>query len=115
MADEIQQPAVVVVETLAAEQAQTPEAIEIRGEQFRLAAKIPAIVVLRLAAVSDGKVSPSKQMAALDLFLERAIHADDRERFEEMLLDAEPPIDFDELNTVVETVTEVISARPTVP
>ena len=115
MADEIQQPAVVVVETLAAEAAATPEAITVRGEQFRLAPKIPAIVILRLAAVSDSKVSPAKQMAALDLFLERAIHVDDRDRFEVLLVDADPPIDFDELNSVVETVTEVISARPTEP
>jgi hypothetical protein len=104
------------VEALAAEQAGVaPETLTVRDEQFTLAAAIPAIVMLRLAAVTDGKATPAKMMSAIESFLERVIHADDRDRFMALLEDAEPPIDFDELNGIIEAAVEVIGARPTEP
>lgn len=106
-------PAIEVIEALAAEADGTAETIEVRGEKFRLASAIPAIVMLRLAAVTDGKASPAKQMAAIDTFLEKVVHDDDREEFLALLEDAEPVIDFEELNEIIETATEVIGARPT--
>ena len=115
MADEVT-PASEQVEALAAEAAGTSsETIKVRDEQFTLAAKIPAIVMMRLASVSDGKSSPAKQMQAIEGFLERVIDADGRDQFMTLLEEADPPIDFEEMNSIIEQATEIIGARPTEP
>ena len=101
------------IESLAAESTQTGEHIMVRDESFGLAASLPAIVMLRLTAAGDSKTAPAKQMSAIIQFLHHAIVPADRDRFETLLEDAEPVIDFEELNTILERVTEVISARPT--
>lgn len=101
------------VDALAAEAADDGEFITVRDEKFRLAASIPAIVMLRMTAAGDVKTPPAKQMGAILQFLDHAIDADDRERFLALLEDADPVIGFEELNTILEEATEVIAARPT--
>lgn len=101
------------IDALAAEAADDGEFIMVRDEKFRLAASIPAIVMLRMTAAGDSKTPPAKQMGAILQFLDHAIDADDRERFLALLEDADPVIGFDELNTILEEATEVIAARPT--
>lgn len=101
------------VEALAAEADKSSEIIKVRDEEFRLAPEIPAIVMLKMTAAGDPKTPPAKQMSAIVQFLHYAIVPEDRDRFEALLEDAEPIIDFDELNTILEQATEVIAARPT--
>jgi hypothetical protein len=78
-----------------------------------VASEIPAIVMLRMTAAGDAKTPPAKQMKAIVDFLHYVVHSDDRERFDDLLEDADPVIGFDELNSIVEATTEVIAARPT--
>jgi hypothetical protein len=101
------------VDALAAEAAAESETIEVRGQTFRVASEIPAIVMLRMTAAGDAKTPPAKQMKAIVDFLHYVVHSDDRERFDDLLEDADPVIGFDELNSIVEATTEVIAARPT--
>lgn len=101
------------VEALAAEAADEGEFITVRDEKFQLAAAIPAIVMLRMTAAGDTKTPPAKQMNAILQFLDHAISTDDRDRFIDLLEDADPVIGFDELNGILEQATEVIAARPT--
>jgi hypothetical protein len=101
------------VEALAAEAAQKSETIMVREESFELAPQIPAIVMLRLTAAGDSKTAPARQMGAILDFLNHAVAVDDRERFMDFLEEADPIIDFDELNKILESATEVIAARPT--
>jgi hypothetical protein len=54
-------------------------------------------------------------MTAIANFLEHAVIPDDRDRFNEFLEDADPIIDFEELNKILERATEVIAARPSEP
>ena len=101
------------IDALDSEAADDGEFITVRDEKFRLAASIPAIVMLRMTAAGDSKTPPAKQMGAILQFLDHAISADDRERFTDLLEYADPVIGFEELNTILEQATEVISARPT--
>lgn len=102
------------VEALAAEATGQGGEIEVRGEKFHVASEIPAIVMLRMTAAGDPRVTPAKQMGAVVQFLEHVIDPEDRDRFIDLLEDADPVIGFDELNDVVQAATEVIAARPTV-
>lgn len=101
------------LDTLEAETAQEGEFITVRDEQFRLAAAIPAIVMLRMTAAGDVKTPPAKQMGAILQFLDHAIHPEDRDRFIALLEDADPVVGFEEINSILEQATEVIAARPT--
>jgi len=101
------------IEALAAEAEKKSESINVREETFTLASQIPAIVMLKLTAAGDSKTSPSRQMGAILDFLNHAFISDDRERFMNFLEEADPIIDFDELNKILEAATEVIAARPT--
>jgi hypothetical protein len=103
------------VEALVAEATGEGAEIEVRGEKFHVATEIPAIVMLRMTAAGDTRISPAKQMGAVVQFLEHVIDAEDRDRFMDLLEDADPVIGFDELNDVVQAATEVIAARPTGP
>lgn len=103
----------VQVETLAAEAEKEGEFITVRDQKFLLAPAIPAIVMLRMTAAGDSKTPPPKQMGAIIQFLHHAIDPEDRDRFEDLLEDADPVIGFEELNTIIEQATEVIAARPT--
>jgi hypothetical protein len=104
-----------VLESLAAEAAGTTLELKVRDEVFGLAPEIPAIVMLRLSAAGDPKTPPARQMTAIANFLEHAVIPDDRDRFNEFLEDADPIIDFEELNKILERATEVIAARPSEP
>jgi hypothetical protein len=101
------------IEALASEAQNKSESIKVREETFELAAQIPAIVMLRLTAAGDAKTTPSRQMGAILDFLNHAVATSDRERFMAFLEDADPIIDFEELNKILEEATEVIAARPT--
>jgi len=104
-----------VIESLEAESTGTTLELKVRDEVFGLAPEIPAIVMLRLSAAGDPKTPPARQMTAIANFLEFAVVPEDRERFNEFLEDAEPLIDFEELNSILERATEVIAARPSEP
>ena len=104
-----------VLESLAAEADGTTLELKVRDEVFGLAPEIPAIVMLRLSAAGDPKTPPARQMTAIANFLEHAVIADDRDRFNDFLEDADPIIDFEELNKILERATEVIAARPSEP
>jgi hypothetical protein len=101
------------LDALEAEAAGTGDYITVRDQRFKLAAAIPAIVMLRMTAAGDSKTPPAKQMGAIVQFLHHAIDPEDRDEFEALLEDAEPVIEFEELNTILEQATEVIAARPT--
>ena len=107
-------PADEQVEALVAEATGEGGEIEVRGEKFHVASEIPAIVMLRMTAAGDSRTNPAKQMNAVVQFLEHVIDAEDRDRFMDLLEDADPVIGFDELNGVVQAATEVIAARPIV-
>jgi hypothetical protein len=104
-----------VIDSLAAEADGTKLELKVRDEVFGLAPEIPAIVMLRLSAAGDARTPPARQMTAIANFLEHAVIPDDRERFNDFLEDADPIIDFEELNAILERATEVIAARPSEP
>lgn len=87
--------------------------IEVRDETFRLVTKVPAIVMLRLSAAGDPKTPVPRQMGAILTFLEHVIVPEDRDRFMTLLEEAEPVIEFDEVNEILTAATEAISGRPT--
>jgi hypothetical protein len=87
----------------------------VREERFRLVSAIPAITMMKLSAASDPKTPIPKQMDAMRSFLERVVVEEDREAFLAYLEDADPIIDFDEINTILTDATEAIAARPTQP
>lgn len=101
------------IDALEAEVTEDGDFITVRDEKFRLAAAIPAIVMLRMTAAGDAKTPPPKQMNAILQFLDHAIVPDDRDRFITLLEDADPVIGFEEINEILEQATEVIAARPT--
>lgn len=106
------------VEVLAAEAESdetTYDNLSVRDKQFRLAPKIPAMVLLRLSAAADPKTSVPAQMGAILSFLERIVLPDDRSEFLDYLESAEPVIEFEELNNILTEATEIISNRPTSP
>lgn len=112
-ASEITGSAADQIDALEAEAAEEGEFITVRDERFRLAPAIPAIVMLRMTAAGDTKTPPPKQMNAILQFLDHAIDPEDRDRFIDLLEDADPVIGFEELNGILEQATEVIAARPT--
>lgn len=91
------------------------DVLVVRDQRYRLVKEIPARTMMKLAASSDPKTSPPKQMSAIGDFLERIIIEDDREEFLDYLEDAEPVIGFDEINQILTDAVEAISDRPTQP
>lgn len=85
----------------------------VRDKRFRLVTAIPAMTMLKLSASSDPKTPVPKQMEAIASFLTRIVIEEDREEFLAFLEDADPVIDFEEINTILTDATEAISARPT--
>jgi len=104
-----------VIDSLVAEAEDSTLELKVRDEVFELAPAIPAIVMLRLSAAGDPKTPPARQMTAIANFLEHAVIPDDRDRFNEFLEEADPIIDFEELNLILERATEIIAARPSEP
>jgi len=99
------------VEVLAAEG--EPSTFDVRDETFTLRDQLPGIIMLRLSAAADPKTPQPKQMNAMLQFVEHAVVAEDQDRFNELLLEADPSIEIDEMSKIVETMIEAVAARPT--
>lgn len=117
MAAEKKAPAAKALEAVDALESEADEdaspTIEVRDEKFRLVTKVPAIVMLRLSAAGDPKTPVPRQMGAILAFLEHVIVPEDRDRFMALLEEADPVIEFDEVNDVLTAATEAIAGRPT--
>jgi hypothetical protein len=98
---------------LKAEEAGEGGSIEVRDQSFRTVANLPGIVLLDLGVASDPSATTGEQLRAMRQFIHAAIHPEDVAKFEHLLRTANPIIDMDELNTYVEKLMEVITARPT--
>lgn len=111
--------AAAAVDALEAEESgeapDTHDVLVVRDRRFRLVNAISAMTMMRLSAASDPKTTVPEQMGAIKGFLERVIVKDDREEFLVFLEDAEPVIDFEEINQILTDATEAIAARPTQP
>jgi hypothetical protein len=80
-------------------------------ETFHARPRIPGSLMLDL--VASGNLESSYQAAALRQFFERAIVADDRERFIKTLDTAEPAIELPELSNIANWMIEQYGDRPT--
>lgn len=104
-------------EAMKAETDETGEAeapfIEVRENKYKTAEKIPGIVLLDLGVASDPSATQGEQLRAMRQFIHAAIDPEEVAKFEHFLRTANPIIDMEELNTVVEKLMAVVTARPT--
>jgi len=89
------------------------ETVEVRDRKFRVVDKLPAIILLDLGLASDPAATQAEQLRALRQFLNAAIHPDDNASFEVYLRQAQPVIEMEELNGIVEKLIAQVAGRPT--
>lgn len=100
----------------AATVADPPETVEVRGETFHLAQEVSAFLRSRAACVIGAKDPDLIRVAEIqERLLMASITPEDRERFETLLLDAEPPIGDQEYAEIAERVIGAVMGRPTPP
>ena len=87
--------------------------IDVRDHSFRVVEQLPGIILLDLGLASDPSATQGEQLRAMRQFLHAAIHADDVAAFEHYLRTAQPVIEIDELNELVERLITLVAARPT--
>lgn len=109
----VSQVEVLASEAEASEDQSTADLLEVRDRKFTLVDKVPAMTMLKLSAAADPKTPVPAQMGAIASFLHKIVVPDERDDFLQYLEDAEPVIEFDELNEVLTRATEVIGGRPT--
>ena len=100
----------------AEETAEADEAVRnitIRDKEFRLVNQLPGIILLDLGLASDPAATQGEQLRAVRQFLHAAIHSDDVAAFEFYLRTAQPVIEMEELNKVVEALITEVAGRPT--
>jgi len=102
-----------VLDTIRAEEEIKPRSIEVRDQNFKTAERLPGIVLLDLGLASDPEATQGEQLRAMRQFLQAAIHPDDIARFEVYLRRAQPVIEMEELNKVIETLITEVAGRPT--
>ena len=102
---------------LKAEEAEDQEGtvrnIMVREKEFRLVNQLPGIILLDLGLASDPAATQGEQLRAVRQFLHAAIHSDDVAAFEFYLRTAQPVIEMEELNKVVEALITEVAGRPT--
>lgn len=87
--------------------------IPVREREFRIAEQLPGIILLDLGLASDPNATQGEQLRAIRQFLHAAIHPDDVDQFEVYLRQAQPVIEMEELNGVVEKLITEVAGRPT--
>jgi hypothetical protein len=99
--------------------------VEVRDHKFRLRSALPGMLIMDLADKQSklkGGVGDQQSQAAVFAALGRSmtflVVAEERESFAEFLIEAEPPIEIDELiggedGGVLGRMMEVVSGRPT--
>lgn len=99
--------------------------VEVRDQRFRLRSALPGMLIMDLADKQSklkGGVGDQQSQAAVFAALGRSmtylIVAEEREAFSEFLIDAEPPIEIEELiggddGGVLGRMMEAVSGRPT--
>jgi hypothetical protein len=85
----------------------------IREKSFRVVSQLPGIVLLDLGLASDPSATQGEQLRAIRQFLHATIHNDDVAAFEHHLRTAQPVIEMDELNKLVEELITQVAGRPT--
>lgn len=97
----------------AAEGVQSGETVEFLGEDFRLAEKIGALPLMKMAAYDmDGSIEGMwAASAAMYAMLQDTIHGDDWDRFERHAVKCKA--DMNDLQVLVRKCLEAITARPT--
>lgn len=87
--------------------------IDVRDREFRVADQLPGIILLDLGLASDPNATQGEQLRAVRQFLHAAIHVDHVDAFEVYLRSAQPVIEMEELNKIVEKLVEDVAGRPT--
>ena len=98
---------------LKAEESAAEQAVDVRDQKFRVAAQLPGIILLDLGLASDPSATQGEQLRAMRQFLHAAIHPEDVGIFEHFLRTAQPVIEMEELNVVVEKLITMVAGRPT--
>jgi hypothetical protein len=93
-----------------------PRTFPVRDKEFRVVDVLPGIVLLDLGLAADPRASDIEQLRAVHAFLDSAIHPDDAAAFDHYLRTAQPTIEMEELNKVVEGLIGIVAGgRPTQP
>ena len=100
----------IEIKSVLADAADEDFILVIRDQEFRAKSRIPAITVMELVAFGDE--NPSGQMKAMLNFLTTVIYPEDREKFDDLLHNAEPPIASDEFNEILQGVMQAVSGTP---
>lgn len=89
--------------------------IEMRGQRYKLRESIGAVNMMDLALTGDDDTSDVEKVKILLDFIDSTVVADQAKDFRKALRKSDPPIEMEELQTVIESLIEVISGRPTEP
>jgi len=92
--------------------------LEIRDKEFQTSPDLPGVLMLRLQAagnIKDEQKAAAEQSAAVLALLNKMIHRDDREEFDLLLEDAEPPVKMSELMEIVQNVLEAMAGNDQEP
>jgi len=87
--------------------------VTVRDKTFRVVSQLPGIVMLDLGLASDPAATQGEQLRAIRQFLHATIHSADVASFEHHLRTAQPVIEMDELNKLVEELITTVAGRPT--
>lgn len=80
---------------------------------WRLRKELPAATLLDLALTGDPKSKPIQRVRAMSGFLVTAVHPEDTDDFNEWLRSADPVVDMEELQKIVEEIVEKVTDIPT--
>lgn len=92
-----------------------PITFELRGEQFHCVNALPGIVLLDLGIVQDPDTPVHIQLGAIKSFITSVVIPDHRTKFLELLANASPAIDVEELVYYVNELAEALSGNFTSP
>ena len=102
-----------VVDAQEAEASGDERTFTVRDQTFHLRPKLPGITMMKMARAGDASLGPAKQLGAVLDFLHAAIVPAETAAFEGYLESAEPVIEDEELNNIVQRMIEEFTGRPT--
>lgn len=88
------------------------QVVEVRDREFKVTESLPGIILLNLGLASDPSATQGEQLRAVRQFLHAAIHPDEVDSFEVYLRSAQPAIEMEELNKIVEKLVTEVAGRP---
>jgi len=100
-------------EVVAAQTGKLERKVDLRGEKFDVAEALPAIVLIDLGIGSDPASKPVEKLRALRQFIDHAIVKDQKDAFLNVLINADPPVEQEELNGLIEQIAPLVTGSPT--